>query len=619
MEALSKMKTKMIKMKIIIMNTSKIVALFSLSLFFLLPLFFLSCSKDGTVSIFNSGNKDKNPKLSEYEKGLRYLESGNYSDAYSTFENLVKKEGEKPEYLLGMVLASVASEFSKLPEKVQRGLQMFSPKFNPDLEKIDAKQEQKLPGLNAVLETFAKDLILDMIETNLPILIKVSEKIDENFVFPITFFPVNFPGTPFGFFGNWGDVEVNHLIDIGAYLAFLIRSILSVNINAPISSYFAVNEFVKSKGGWGMFFGDPLNVGFRAIAYLLNSSNSIFTLWSKENLLKAKEYGLISAEHFKRTYESLLLNYKKRNRRGNFVGFFDEEFRRVHIKVYVGGEVKIVGLTFTQDLETTIKNSQRLIDHLKGKNKEPIECSHIFGGINSIVSFFVSSGFVLSAAQSSLKSGRGEEIAKFFEGAENLLGTFLILTSICLADVVEIDLNKLIDNFQGLRNLFPVWTFTSPQFDDSIWLEWECGTNSLKPDFSVLDPAVAYLQCSKRATLKDSNHFSDQIVLGAGITQVAGVKVTRLSEPRCEQTFEECIKIYGGINPLQEGIPRDGQYSRVPYFLFQDPSFYGSLWINPQRIGISFCGAPMERHMPEGIMGVCELNALIWYFYSQLF
>jgi hypothetical protein len=66
------------------------------------------------------------------------------------------------------------------------------------------------------------------------------------------------------------------------------------------------------------------------------------------------------------------------------------------------------------------------------------------------------------------------------------------------------------------------------------------------------------------------------------------VKVTRLSEPRCEQTFEECIKIYGGINPLQEGIPRDGQYSRLPYFLFQDPSFYGSLWINPQRIGISF-------------------------------
>ena len=166
MEELSKMKSKtkikMIKMKIIIMNTSKIVAIFSLLLFFLLSLFFLSCSKDGTVSIFNSGNKDKNPKLSEYEKGLRYLESGNYSEAYSTFENLVKKEGEKPEYLLGMVLASVASEFSKLPEKVQRGLQMFSPKFNPDLEKIDTKQEQKLPGLNAILETFAKDLILDI-------------------------------------------------------------------------------------------------------------------------------------------------------------------------------------------------------------------------------------------------------------------------------------------------------------------------------------------------------------------------------------------------------------------------------------------------------------------------
>jgi hypothetical protein len=193
MEILSKMKTKMIKMKIIIMNTSKIVAIFSLSLSFLLSLFFLSCSKDGN---------NKNPKLSEYEKGIRYLESGNYSDAYSTFESLVKKEGEKHEYLLGMVLASLVSEFSKLPEKVQRGLQMFSPKFNPDLEKIDTKQEQKLPGLNAILETLAKDLILDMIETNLPTLIKVSEKIDENFVFPITFLPINFPETPFGFFGN---------------------------------------------------------------------------------------------------------------------------------------------------------------------------------------------------------------------------------------------------------------------------------------------------------------------------------------------------------------------------------------------------------------------------------
>jgi hypothetical protein len=611
MEVLSKMKTKMIKMKIIIiMNTSKIMALFSLFLSFLLSPFFLSCSKDGN---------NKNPKLSEYEKGIRYLESGNYSEAYSTFENLVKKEGEKPEYLLGMVLASLASEFSKLPEKVQRGLQMFSPKFNPDLEKIDTKQEQKLPGLNAILETFAKDLILDMIETNLPTLIKVSEKIDENFVFPITFLPVNFPGTPFGFFGNWGDAEVNYIIATGAYLASLIRFLLSVNINAPVSSYFAVNEFVKSKGGWGMFFGDPLNVGFRAIAYLLNSSNSIFTLWSKENLIKAKEYGLISVEHDKKAFESLLLNYKKRNRRENFVAFFDEEFKRDHIKVYVGGEVKILDLTFTQDFETIIRADQRVIDHFRGKNKEPIECSAFYDRLGDVVGFFVSSGFILSAAQSSIKSGRGESIAKFFEGAENLLGTLLILTSICLADVVEIDINKLVENFQGLRNLFPVWTFTSSQFDDSIWLEWECGTNSLKPDFSVLDPAEAYLQCSKRATLKDSNHFSDQIVLGAGITQVAGVKVTRLSEPRCEQTFEECIKIYGGINPLQEGIPRDGQYSRVPYFLFQDPSFYGSLWINPQRIGVSFCGAPMERHMPEGIMGVCELNALIWYFYSQLF
>jgi tetratricopeptide (TPR) repeat protein len=604
------MKTKTIKIKIIIMSTSKIVALFSLSLSFLLSLFSLSCSKDGN---------NKNPKLSEYEKGIRYLESGNYSEAYSTFESLVKKEGEKPEYLLGMVLASAASELSKLPEKVQKGLQLFSPKFNPDLEKIDAKQEQKLPGLNAILETLAKDLILDMIETNGPILLKVSEKIDENFVFPITFFPINFPETPFGFFGNWGYAEVNYLIAIGAYLASLIRFILSVNINAPISSYYAVNEFVKSKGGWGMFFGDPLNVGFRALAHLLNSSNSIFTLWSKENLLKAKEYGLIFAEHNKKTFESLLLNYKKRNRRENFVAFLDEEFRRYHIKFYVGGKVKIVDLPITQDFETIIKNAQILIDHLRGKNKEPIECSDIFGAIGSIIMFSVNSGFLTSAAQSSLKSGRGEEIAKFFKGAENLLGTFLILTSMCMADVVEIDINKLIDNFQGLRNLFPVWTYTSPRFDDSIWLEWECGTNSLKPDFSVLDPDEAYLQCLGRVPLKDSNHFSDQIVLGAGITQVAGVKVTRLSEPRCEQTFEECIKIYGGINPLQEGIPRDGQYSRVPYFLFQDPSFYGSLWINPQRIGVSFCGAPMERHMPEGIIGVCELNALIWYFYSKLF
>ncbi len=141
-----------------------------------------------------------------------------------------------------------------------------------------------------------------------------------------------------------------------------------------------------------MFFGDPLNVGFRAIAYSLKSSNSIFTLWSKENLLKAKEYGLISVEHSKKTYESLLQNYKKRNRRENFVGFFDEEFRRVHIKVYVGGEVKIVDLPITQDFETIIKNTQRLIDHLRGKNKEPIECSDIFGAIGSIVMFSVNSG-----------------------------------------------------------------------------------------------------------------------------------------------------------------------------------------------------------------------------------
>jgi outer membrane protein assembly factor BamD (BamD/ComL family) len=78
--------------------------------FFLLFLFFFFCPRD---------SNNKNPKLSEYEKGLRYLESGNYSEAYSTFENLVKKEGEKPEYLLGMVLASAASEFSKLPESVK--------------------------------------------------------------------------------------------------------------------------------------------------------------------------------------------------------------------------------------------------------------------------------------------------------------------------------------------------------------------------------------------------------------------------------------------------------------------------------------------------------------------
>jgi outer membrane protein assembly factor BamD (BamD/ComL family) len=51
--------------------------------FSLLFLFFFFCPRD---------SNNKNPKLSKYEKGLRYLESGNYSEAYSTFESLVKKE-----------------------------------------------------------------------------------------------------------------------------------------------------------------------------------------------------------------------------------------------------------------------------------------------------------------------------------------------------------------------------------------------------------------------------------------------------------------------------------------------------------------------------------------------
>lgn len=383
-------------------------------------------------------------------------------------------------------------------------------------------------------------------------------------------------------------------------------------MNAPVSAYLNINNFVLSRGGWAYFLADPLNVGFRALAALLNSSTQVFTLWSKDNLEIAKNSAMNAAEYYGLASLALLREAKKGNRREKFVAYFDEKFLRVHIKVIAGKDVRVMDLAHTSGLQEAYQNSQEVVKHLKGELKEPIRCSVIFGILGSAVAFTTVSGLIGSAVESSVQSGL-REVSDFLRGGANLLDFFFLLFSICSSDAIEIDMRNLFENFGGLRKLIPVWTYTSSQFGDSIWMEWECGGNSLSPKFEVLDPATGYLTCARRALLTDSEHFTDRITIGAGIMEVAGVPVTQVSEPRCDLPFEDCIKLYGGINPITS-VPRDGESSRLPYFLFQDPSFFNSLYINPERVGKTFCGAPSSRHIPRGVTGVCEINALLWHF-----
>lgn len=169
---------------------------------------------------------------SPYEQAKQYLANGDYSNAYTLFNQLIEKEGEKPEYLLGIALTNLASELAKLPEKIRDSFSLFgSPKLKEKLKEIESKQ---VGGLNTVLEGFIRKIMLDAIELNLPILYKVASKIDENFMFDITAVTVKFPNSTFAFLGAYGDVEVFYLISILEYLRFLLRFILSINVNAPV-------------------------------------------------------------------------------------------------------------------------------------------------------------------------------------------------------------------------------------------------------------------------------------------------------------------------------------------------------------------------------------------------
>lgn len=146
-------------------------------------------------------------------------------------------------------------------------------------------------------------------------------------------------------------------------------------------------------------------------------------------------------------------------------------------------------------------------------------------------------------------------------------------------EVFKLNLKALLQN--DLRDMLPAWT------PENFVIEWECGADWIEGEISNLGDDF---KCKTEPI--DSTHFYRELELK--VISVGGVPA-------------------GGRNPLYpDGIPKDGVSARTPYILFQDPSFGGALKINMKALfGRNPCGPQVYMHKPEGLEGICELNALL--------
>ncbi len=560
-----------------------------------------------------------------YKMALSKLESAEYVEAMELFSKLMKEEGEKREYLIGYALSKMALTLSEFPRKLKEQLDRFSGVLRSAPPNTYLTQQRKLSQkqvrkglISSFIETTIRSLVLDGVEIALPYYEKGLEKVDETFVLDVKGIPIAFEEEPLYFKGKFGDVEAWEVYAITQYLRGILYLILSVNFDLRIGDMLEADQFVKEKGGWYMFFADHWNVGFPVIAYLLNKNTNFLRTLYKDYIRESLEYLKKSMEAYGEMLSIIPSYMRKKERRIGFMAEFDETFSKMTLILKRGNEEK----KYEFMVGAWVKDARKIIDEIKGhlERGDPpyVDCEAAAWALGS---FFYFSSSALFSAGSEDVSETLPNIGEALRGASTLTQLIQNLVSFCIATKFDFR------NFPNLdvRGGLPVWTFTSAEVgEDNFWFEGECGLNSLnfrdEDKKELIDPAN-YPDCKPRVPLEDSKHFTAPITIGTGIYEIAGVPVTQpAGECEADEDLEYCLDLWGGINPFAgKGIPEDGIATRRLYYLWQDPSFGSTVYIDFSKIQskralrmIQNCGVePKGVWKPKGPEGICVFNVII--------
>ena len=600
-------------------------------LFFSLILPFISCG-------FVAGllEEELKPKEDKYKIALSKLENAQYDEAIELFEELMREEGEKREYLIAFSLAKMAKTLSDAPRKLKNFIDSFgtlaSPTFEAeklDTKKLDAEnrlgvsQKQGKGFASSFVEDAIRRVILDGFEFALVYYEKGLAKVDDSFVIDVKGIPIAFRENPVYFVGKFGELEARVLYSMIQFVRSIIYLVLSVDLDANVRDFSKANDYVKKNGGWYKFFSNFFEFGAPILVWILNRNTRFLTSPYKSYLSSAKEFLVKGAEQSILSFQILKKKIEQGDRRKGFIATLDDNFN-VQFRIKSGSEEKI--FSFSREFITRYsETAKEIFSHFETGEPDSIACMDAAGFIISILSY-------LAEIYSTTAGGELEkalpELSQALEGLATFIDIFQDFFSMCM--VSRINLNKFFDNF-SVRKFMPVWTYISDKIsEDNIWFETECGVSSInfKEKRDIMDPIYPTYCRGKGVELVDSSHFTSPITIGAGIYEVAGHPVTQPAGD-CEWDTEArkkyCINLYGGINPLVgKGIPADGTPTRIPYYLWQDPSFGKSIKIDFSQItsenvkeAIRNCGVEPEGiYMPEGRKGICVFNIVgrLWIF-----
>ncbi len=554
-------------------------------------------------------------KMSSAESALK---NADYNMARLYYEEVLKLDKNYSPAKFGLIISDT---FAKISE-IQESLDLIS----SILSLLGGQQTQG--GISSLIRNFLENALISTLRNHLDctdgICFDEIEK-DSSFEFSVESLPLklSFGGVPvvdLDFGGRFNIGEVYFLEALYSGVVGFSEILYTIDLNINI---FDLASFLFNSGILSVMSEDPLNGFLRLLASVLNANSNFlgyngmegYLLSSRERIINAFDSELNSINHLlSKSYEDDTILTVHKDQPDTIIFRFNNKLQPAQTPK------KCEGVSAGRNVCVLIKISKELlesIDHLKKSFTTPGEYASWAGEIAPIIAVLfqtlIDSGILLNIIDYVLTFVQiGEEQSSIIDTIKTFLtpGTVSyeliwgVLTAI-IPDVVQISPATLFESAKNgkfsIRGILPVWTKYNISYPadvtsaDTFWLEWECGTKTVPPQFYPDLPDKSLLEdlgigiplvCKKDVPLHDSKHFENSYPLGDNVN----------------------------INPL---FP-DGVSISLPYIYLKDPTLGGALKVNLSNLSAPYNSincVETSWHVPQSN---CEINAIFHGIFSSI-
>jgi len=547
------------------------------------------------------------------------LKNADYTTARLYYEEVLKLDKNYSPAKFGFIISDT---FAKISD-IQESLDLIS----SILSLLGGQQAQG--GITSIIKNFLESALIATLRNHLDcsdgICFDEIEK-DESFEFSVESLPLKLsvggvPVVDLDFGGRFNLGEVYFFEALYSGIVGFCEILYTIDLNINIVS---LAEFLFNSGILSAISNDPINGILRLLASVLNANPNFlgyngaenYLLSSRERIINAFDSELNSINHIlNKGYEDDTILTVHKDKPNTIIFRFNNKLHPVETprkcEGVSGGKNVCIQIAISEELMSSI-------EHLKKSFTTPGEYASWAGEIAPIMAVLfqtlIDSEILLDILDYVLAF---IEIGEEQQSIIDTLKTFLtpgtvsyeilwgVLTAV-IPDVVQISPATLFESAKNgkfsIRKILPVWTKYNTSYPsdttsaDTFWLEWECGTKTVPPNFypdlpnkNLLDDLGIGMPivCKKDIPLTDSQHFDD-----SNIPTGDGVKIDLL--------------------------PEDGVPDLLPYIYLVDPTFGGGLKVNLSNLSSPYnsitCGNT-SWHVPESN---CEINAIFHGIFSSI-